>query len=100
MRSNGYDYSADGFYFITISVQNRDCLLGKIDSNKMILNDAGQMVVKWYTELKNKFPEIHCHEMVVMPNHFHCIIQIDGIGGDIVTDAHAGAPCVGVRLTI
>ncbi len=95
MRSNGYDYSADGFYFITISVQNRDCLLGKIDSNKMILNDAGQMVVKWYTELKNKFPEIHCHEMVVMPNHFHCIIQIDGIGGDIVTDAHAGAPLRG-----
>lgn len=82
MRSNGYDYSNDGFYFITICVQNRDCLLGKIDLNKMILNDAGQMTIRWYAELENKYPEIHCHEMVVMPNHFHCIIQIDGIDRD------------------
>ena len=41
----------------------------------MILNDAGRMVVKWYYELENKFPDIKCHEMVVMPNHIHCIIQ-------------------------
>ena len=42
---------------------------------KMIVNDAGTMVQKWYMELENKFPDIRCHEMVVMPNHFHCIIE-------------------------
>jgi REP element-mobilizing transposase RayT len=26
----------------------------------------------------NKFPNLQCHEMVVMPNHFHCIIEIVG----------------------
>ena len=50
----------------------------------MILNDAGTMVEKWYNELENKFPDIRCHEMIVMPNHFHCIIQNVGmsVGAD------------------
>jgi REP element-mobilizing transposase RayT len=42
----------------------------------MNLNDAGKMVEKWYYELENKFPEIKCHQMIVMPDHFHCILQI------------------------
>ncbi len=41
----------------------------------MLLNDAGEMVVRWYDELENKYPDKLCHEMVVMPNHFHCIIE-------------------------
>lgn len=50
----------------------------------MILNDAGRMVEKWYYELENKFPDIRCHEMVVMPNHFHCIIEnIGTVGADL-----------------
>ena len=42
------------------------------------LNDAGKMIKKWYYKLPEKFPHVKCHEMVVMPNHFHCIIQIAG----------------------
>lgn len=42
------------------------------------LNDAGKMIEKWYYKLPEKFPHVKCHEMVVMPNHFHCIIQIAG----------------------
>lgn len=41
----------------------------------MGLNDAGKMIEKWYFELDNKYPDIRCHEMIVMPNHFHCIIE-------------------------
>ena len=108
MRLKGYDYSKSGCYAITLCIQDRECLLGKIESQLMILNDAGEMVVKWYAELNNKFPEIKCHEMVVMPNHFHCILQIDGNDTDIPpdnraywrldkyeSDAHAGAPLRG-----
>ena len=39
------------------------------------------MVKKWYYELENKFPDIKCREMIVMPNHFHCIIQ--NVGADL-----------------
>jgi putative transposase len=78
LRLKEYDYSSCGLYFITICVQDRHCLFGHIDNKAMILNDAGRMVSTWYYELMNKFPNLQCHEMVVMPNHFHCIIEIVG----------------------
>ena len=77
-RLDGYDYSNPGLYFITINAQNHICLFGEIQNNQMILNDAGKMVEKWYYELGNKFQDVKCYEMVVMPNHFHCIVQNSG----------------------
>ena len=41
---------------------------------KMVLNDAGRMVKKWYAELENKFQDIRCNEYIIMPNHSHMII--------------------------
>jgi REP element-mobilizing transposase RayT len=51
----------------------------------MILNDAGKMIAKWYDELENKYPDIRCHEMIIMPNHFHCIVENVGtlVGADL-----------------
>lgn len=134
IRLKGYDYSQSGLYFITLCVQNRERLFGEIvganvgailrdrpenndSTNKddhagsprqqrrrMILNDAGKMVEKWYAELENKYPNIRCHEMMVMPNHFHCIIGItDSVvpewdRPDMVVperDAQVGAPLRG-----
>jgi REP element-mobilizing transposase RayT len=99
IRLKGYDYSQAGLYFITICIQNRACLFGKIENGVMILNDAGRMVEKWFYELGNKYPDKCCHEMVVMPNHFHCIIEnkrLDAMTLDNATTvAHVGAPLRG-----
>ena len=51
IRLKGYDYSQAGLYFITICVKNRACLFGNIENGKMILNDAGKIIEKWYYEL-------------------------------------------------
>ncbi|NMB97481.1 MAG: hypothetical protein GYA02_12870 [Clostridiaceae bacterium] len=85
IRLKGYDYTQAGLYFITICCQNRECLFGNIINGEMILNDAGKMVQKWYYELENKFADIRCHEMIIMPNHFHCIIENVGhtVGADL-----------------
>ena len=64
IRLKGYDYSKAGLYFITICVQNRECLFGNVVIDKTILNDAGEMVVKWYYELENKYPDKKSNEMV------------------------------------
>ncbi len=82
IRLKGYDYSKAGLYFITICTNHRQSIFGNIDDDVMILNDAGLMIEKWYFELENKFRNIKCHEMVVMPNHFHCIIEIV-VGADL-----------------
>jgi REP-associated tyrosine transposase len=89
MRLPAYDYSCAGLFFITIAVQNRLHLFGNVQNGKMDLNHAGQMIEKWYYEIENKFPDKHCHHMVVMPNHFHCIIE------NATMDAHVGAPLRG-----
>ena len=76
IRLRGYDYSQDGFYFVTICTQYRAMMFGRVENGEMVLNDAGEMVKRWYLETQNKFPNIVCREMVVMPNHIHCIWQI------------------------
>jgi REP element-mobilizing transposase RayT len=78
IRLKGYDYSRKGLYFVTICCKNRACLFGKIKNGEMFLNDAGIMIEKWYFELEHKFPEIKCHEMIVMPNHIHFILENTG----------------------
>lgn len=83
IRLKGYDYSQAGLYFITICVQNRECLFGNIDVGtnpcgcpQMILNDAGNMIETEWKNLKNRFFNIELHEYITMPNHFHGILEI------------------------
>jgi putative transposase len=58
----------------------------------MILNDPGRMVETEWLALKNRFPNIELHEHVVMPNHFHGIIEIKTKNYNVAT---VGAPLVG-----
>ncbi|MGB0871034.1 MAG: transposase [Flavobacteriales bacterium] len=80
IRLKGYDYAQKGLYFVTICVQKRVCLFGYIKNGEMFLNPAGKMIQKWYLALETKFPDIKCGEYIIMPNHFHCIIQ--NVGSD------------------
>lgn len=91
VRLQDYDYASAGFYFVTICTQNRECLFGNIENNDMVLNNAGRMIERWYHKTQDKFPDIICHEMVVMPNHFHCIWE--NIGPDGASGVGAN-PCV------
>ncbi len=76
IRLKGYDYSQAGLYFITICVKNRKCLFGKIINTQMILNDAGEMIKKQWEALPERFKNIRLDEYILMPNHFHAILEI------------------------
>jgi REP element-mobilizing transposase RayT len=76
IRLKGYDYSKPGYYFITTSTQNKLCLFGQIVNREMILNEAGKMVHNEWLMLTNRFNNIVLHRFVVMPNHFHAILEI------------------------
>jgi putative transposase len=45
-------------------------------SQEMQLNDAGQMIENEWLKLPDRFENILLHEYVIMPNHFHCILEI------------------------
>jgi putative transposase len=105
--AEGYDYSRQGLYFITICLQQRGCLFGTALDHSFILNDAGKMAAKWLYELPEKYPDKLCHDMVVMPNHVHFIIEngandgemgnMEGIGTVNMEGAHVGAPLLNAR---
>ncbi|MDP2755953.1 MAG: hypothetical protein Q8P40_16445 [Nitrospirota bacterium] len=84
IRLKDYDYSQAGAYYVTICIQGKVCLLGDIADGVMALNDAGRMIEKWWCKLPEKFEFIELDEYVVMPNHFHGIINIVGaVGADL-----------------
>ncbi len=74
IRLKGYDYSSNGMCFITICIQKRQCLLGEIIDNEMVLNDAAQMVSKWLHKIESNFADITIDRFVLMPNHVHFIL--------------------------
>jgi len=75
IRLKEYDYTQQGLYFITICIQNNICLLGNISDGKMKLNRAGEMIEGQWLGLTDHFKHIIIKEFVVMPNHFHAIIE-------------------------
>jgi REP element-mobilizing transposase RayT len=82
IRLKGYDYSQAGLYFVTICVQNRHCLFGKITDNKMILNEYGKIAYNEWLKTPNIRSNIQLDVFIVMPNHIHGII--------VITDNAAG----------
>jgi len=76
IRLEGYDYSQEGLYFITICIQGHKCLLGDISKGILTTNDAGRMIETEWLLLPIRFPNIQLHEFIVMPNHFHAILEI------------------------
>ena len=96
MRLDGYDYSQEGWYFITICTQDRRYMFGEMVKYRVRLNDAGLMIESWWRKLTDKFPVVRTDEYVVMPNHFHGIINVGATPCDrlgiVSTDNESGQP--------
>ena len=76
IRLQGYDYSQSGMYFVTICVQNRECLFGEIVNGKMRLNEYGRIVNMVWNRLPQHYSNISLNAFVIMPNHIHGIIEM------------------------
>ncbi len=92
LRLKEYDYSQEGYYFITICTKNRKELLSKILSNskdksdnvgvavlgdpQIELTKIGRIVEKYLQNYNKFFENIFVDEYVIMPNHIHFIIAL------------------------
>lgn len=47
---------------------------------RVLLNEGGRIVQKWWRRIGEKFPLTSSHAYVVMPNHFHGIVMIREVG--------------------
>ena len=93
IRLKGYDYSQAGMYFVTICVQNHACLFGEIMNGEMILNDVGKIVCDEWIKTAEIRDNVILHEYIVMPNHFHGIIELTQPVGNAGNAGAVGNAC-------
>lgn len=80
IRLKNYDYSQSGLYFVTICTENRENVFGEIVDGKMVLNNVGNMIEKWWNKIPERFDTVELDKFQIMPNHIHTIIHIVGAG--------------------
>jgi len=80
IRLKGYDYSQAGAYFITLCTHNREHLFGEVVSGNMILNEYGKVASNEWAKTPEIRPHVALDVFVIMPNHMHGIIIINGRG--------------------
>jgi putative transposase len=79
IRLQGYDYSQDGWYFVTFCINNFEERLGIISNEgKFIPNELGIIVENEWNETPKIRPEVELDMFQIMPNHFHAIVVIGG----------------------
>ena len=99
-----YDYSQPGAYFITLCVEKRRPILGKIDSSpQVVLSSIGKIVSDVWYSLPQRFPcldAISQSIFVVVPDHIHGILQITAGGASPSPTLHQILGCFKSITTI
>ncbi len=75
-RLQGYDYTQEGAYFVTVCTFERYELFGEIAAETMVLNSLGEIAHSRWLEIPQHFPNVELDLFVVMPNHVHGIVLI------------------------
>lgn len=77
LRRPGYDYSAEGAYFVTICTHKRLHYFGEIVEEVMHLSVLGGMAETYWLAIPSHNPGVETDAFVIMPNHMHGILVLD-----------------------
>ena len=89
LRLDGYDYSAQGAYFLTLCTQHRRCTLSRVGRDDLgapcvCLTTAGCIVDRYIRSISAAYPHIAVDQYIIMPNHVHLLLTVlhnDGAPG-------------------
>jgi len=88
-RLKNFDYSSNGYYFVTICTKHREEYFGGIINNRVVLNEYGNIVNKYWHEIPKHFNNVLLDIYQIMPNHIHGILIIKHNNNSIVGNRHA-----------
>ena len=91
-RLKNYDYSTNGYYFVTVCVNDHRDLFGDIKDGKMVLNDVGKIINDAWQWLGKQYEYVELDQFIIMPNHIHVIICINSRGGSRTAPTRRTAP--------
>ncbi|MBR5632847.1 MAG: hypothetical protein IKW68_02625, partial [Clostridia bacterium] len=84
MRLRGADYNRMGAVFLTICTKDRKCILSRIvgtgvpDGPSIQLSQYGKIADKFINQLNEFYDNISVESYVIMPNHIHILLWIQG----------------------
>ena len=85
IRLDNYDYSGNGYYFITICAKNYAMMFWKrleqtlVGNFKNAMTDIGVIIDKEINNIHNCYDNcVFIDRYVIMPNHIHLIIHLTG----------------------
>ncbi len=76
-RLKDWDYSRDGYYFVTICTQDKKCLFGDVIDEKMRLSAIGEIVADEWQKTPQIRNNVSLDTWIIMPNHLHGIVVIN-----------------------
>lgn len=76
-RLSGYDYSQNGYYFVTLCTHQKRHLFGSIHEQTINLNSIGKIVESELVQIPHRHQGVRLEAYTIMPNHLHCIIAIE-----------------------
>ena len=85
-RLKDFNYSGNSIYYITTTIDSE--LFGKVDYSdiydeldypvkRVVLSHIGEIVREKWLWLQEKYPYVILHDFIIMPDHFHGIIEIN-----------------------
>ena len=67
-RLRGYDYSQNGWYFVTICIKDKVKYLGEIKNEKMEYSQYGEIILKFWQEIRNIIKNVFLDERSIIKN--------------------------------
>lgn len=77
-RLQNWNYGWNAAYFVTICTKGRHWYFGEVKNGEMKLSSAGIIADLLWFEIKNHSKNIEMGEFVVMPNHVHGVLILNG----------------------
>ena len=77
-RKVGWDYRSRDWYFVTICTKGRQCTLGRIVDGIVVLTPVGRIAEGEMNRLSDHYSNVVVDRHVIMPNHVHALVVIDG----------------------
>jgi REP element-mobilizing transposase RayT len=87
-RLAGFDYVAAGYYAVTICVQWRLALLGRVIDGQMRRSPAGDAIAECLREIPARFAGVTVDTVMVMPDHVHLLLSLDGTSASLSEVIH------------
>lgn len=78
LRLEDFDYAGNGYYFITICTRDRRNLFIQPVGNGHARSGAGRIAEENLLAIPSHFPHVMIDKYVIMPNHVHAILVIEG----------------------